>query len=110
MGCFSDIHTHTHTLSLSLSHTHTPSISRTQGAWESVVSLETLDVDERREIVRGILARYNKQLDAQQMHHLLNNSGSISPLWLAIACEELRVYGTCGWGVGGWVYVAVAFS
>jgi hypothetical protein len=39
------------------------------------------------------LSRYNKRLDDEQMKLLLSKKGSANPLWLSLACEELRVYG-----------------
>ncbi|XP_038079413.1 telomerase protein component 1-like isoform X2 [Patiria miniata] len=57
------------------------------------VAVTPLDIDSRKEIVREILGRYNKRLDAEQMASLLGKDSSQNPLWLAIACEELRVYG-----------------
>ena len=43
--------------------------------------------------MENILAIYNKRLDDEQMTVLLNKVGSSNPLWLTLACEELRVYG-----------------
>ena len=44
-------------------------------------------------IVDDMLGRYNKQLDVDQMESLLSKASSDNPLWLSIACEELRVFG-----------------
>ena len=44
-------------------------------------------------IVENILRQYNKRLDENQMSMLLEKSGSSNPLWLTMACEELRVFG-----------------
>lgn len=46
-----------------------------------------------QEIVNTLLGRYNKKLDENQMASLLSKEWSVNPLWLAIACEELRVFG-----------------
>ena len=46
-----------------------------------------------QEIVVEMLGRYNKRLDDQQMMSLLSKPASENPLWLSIACEELRVFG-----------------
>ena len=46
-----------------------------------------------QQIVNELLGRYNKQLDAEQMSSLLAKQSSENPLWLSIACEELRVFG-----------------
>ena len=40
-----------------------------------------------------LLGTYNKRLDATQMKSLLAKESSQNPLWLAVACEELRVFG-----------------
>ena len=47
----------------------------------------------KQEIVTEMLGKYNKRLDEKQMSSLLAKESSQNPLWLAIACEELRVYG-----------------
>ena len=46
-----------------------------------------------KEIVNELLGKYNKKLDKDQMNALLSKESSENPLWLAIACEELRVFG-----------------
>ncbi|XP_019645560.1 PREDICTED: TPR repeat-containing protein DDB_G0287407-like isoform X1 [Branchiostoma belcheri] len=56
-------------------------------------TLEPLDEQARQEIVRTMLSKYNKRLDHSQMNSLLSKDSSANPLWLSIACEELRVYG-----------------
>lgn len=40
-----------------------------------------------------MLGKYNKKLDQHQMVSLLSKKSSENPLWLSIACEELRVFG-----------------
>eukprot|EP00794_Sanderia_malayensis_P017020 gene17020-18734_t len=52
-----------------------------------------LDRSSREEIVKNILSQYNKRLDGDQMDTLLEKQGSSNPLWLTLACEELRVFG-----------------
>ncbi|XP_022087926.1 telomerase protein component 1-like [Acanthaster planci] len=52
-----------------------------------------LDMEARKEIVTELLGTYNKRLDAAQMESLLAKESSQNPLWLAVACEELRVFG-----------------
>jgi len=46
-----------------------------------------------KQIVTELLGKYNKTLDDDQMTSLLSKSSSENPLWLSIACEELRVFG-----------------
>ena len=36
---------------------------------------------------------YNKRLDDEQLEKLISKGGSSNPLWLTLACEELRVFG-----------------
>ncbi|EDV25203.1 uncharacterized protein TRIADDRAFT_25733 [Trichoplax adhaerens] len=52
-----------------------------------------LDLSSRREIVDQVLTKFNKRLDPTQMDLLLSKEASANPLWLSIACEELRVFG-----------------
>ena len=40
-----------------------------------------------------MLGKFNKKLDLDQMFDLLTKESSQNPLWLSIACEELRVFG-----------------
>ncbi len=44
-------------------------------------------------MVTEYLGKFNKRLDMDQMIDLLSKQSSENPLWLAIACEELRVSG-----------------
>ena len=46
-----------------------------------------------QDIVTEYLGKFNKKLDEDQMICLLEKSSSANPLWLSVACEELRVYG-----------------
>ncbi|XP_071485074.1 telomerase protein component 1-like [Diadema antillarum] len=52
-----------------------------------------LDMKARQQIVTEMLGKYNKKLDEDQMVSLLAKESSQNPLWLSIACEELRVFG-----------------
>lgn len=40
-----------------------------------------------------MLGKYNKALDEEQMHSLISKLSADNPLWLSIACEELRIFG-----------------
>ncbi|XP_072024365.1 LOW QUALITY PROTEIN: TPR repeat-containing protein DDB_G0287407-like [Amphiura filiformis] len=53
-----------------------------------------LDMASREAIVKETLGKYNKRLDKEQMASLLGKDSSQNPLWLSIACEELRVFGS----------------
>ena len=44
-----------------------------------------------QQIVEEMLAQYNKILSRDQMNLLLSKRASENPLWLSIACEELRL-------------------
>ncbi|CAH1785089.1 unnamed protein product [Owenia fusiformis] len=55
--------------------------------------LEPLNMESRTKIVKEMLGKYNKALDTGQMDSLLSKTSSDNPLWLSLACEELRVFG-----------------
>lgn len=55
-----------------------------------------LDANKRLEIVNGYLGLFSKTLTAEQVVPLLTKEASRNPLWLRIACEELRLYGDFG--------------
>lgn len=61
---------------------------------ELVVS--ALSLEEREEIVRAHLSTYRKKLTPNQMENLMNKRDSSKPLYLLIACEELRFCGLYG--------------
>ena len=46
-----------------------------------------------QDIIGEYLGKFNKKLDMDQMISLLSKQSSENPLWLSVACEELRVYG-----------------
>ncbi|HYG59050.1 MAG TPA: AAA family ATPase, partial [Symbiobacteriaceae bacterium] len=82
-------------------------ISSTQGPWLEALSgrtdvvqtlrLDDLQEDERKALVRKRLALSGKHLDESegndQMALLLQKQAAGMPLYLMIACEELRVFG-----------------
>eukprot|EP00042_Codosiga_hollandica_P046616 m.492081 g.492081 ORF g.492081 m.492081 type:complete len:1245 (+) comp57275_c0_seq1:82-3816(+) len=57
------------------------------------LSLEAIPKTDASEIVSRTLLTFNKRLDDTQMKTLLGNGGAGLPLWLKVACEELRVFG-----------------
>jgi GTPase involved in cell partitioning and DNA repair len=57
------------------------------------VKVDQLTSSDRREIVTQSLANYNKKLEEQQTQILLNKKDAVNPLYLVIACEELRIFG-----------------
>ena len=48
---------------------------------------------ETSEYIQSIFARYNKRLDEAQMEALASRNEACNPLWLSLACEELRIFG-----------------
>ncbi|XP_075931316.1 telomerase protein component 1-like isoform X2 [Petromyzon marinus] len=59
-----------------------------------LVELGPLAEDAARDVATAFLQRFNKRLDLAQMSSLTANPGARLPLWLALACEELRVFGS----------------
>lgn len=63
----------------------------------SEIPLPALEVKERQELVRTTLWKYHKKLDEKpmntQMRVLLRKADAGNPLYLTVACEELRVFG-----------------
>ncbi|KAM5191660.1 telomerase protein component 1-like [Mantella aurantiaca] len=55
--------------------------------------LDLLPTDTAQSLVIMYLSRYSKTLSSEQLHQLLGKSSSANPLWLSLACEELRVFG-----------------
>ncbi|XP_040208072.1 telomerase protein component 1-like [Rana temporaria] len=55
--------------------------------------LELLPMDAAQDLAIMYLSRYSKTLSSEQLHQLLQKSSSANPLWLSLACEELRVFG-----------------
>ena len=61
------------------------------------VVIGSLEKEEQKEIVRQTLDDYHKKLDERpennQMRLLLGKTKSDNPLYLIVACEEMRVFG-----------------
>lgn len=61
------------------------------------MTLTGLDVKERTELIRATLWKYHKKLDERpmnnQMRELLKKTDCGNPLYISVACEELRVFG-----------------
>jgi len=49
---------------------------------------------DREEIVRRVLGEYRKKLDREQMEALLAHEATANPLYLRVALEELRLFGS----------------
>eukprot|EP01126_Amoeba_proteus_P031980 TRINITY_DN3126_c0_g1_i6.p1 TRINITY_DN3126_c0_g1~~TRINITY_DN3126_c0_g1_i6.p1 ORF type:complete len:1516 (+),score=323.93 TRINITY_DN3126_c0_g1_i6:167-4549(+) len=61
------------------------------------IPIPPLEMNERADLVRTILLKYHKKLDEKamnnQMRILQKKPHAGNPLYLAVACEELRVFG-----------------
>ncbi|CAC5362199.1 unnamed protein product [Mytilus coruscus] len=57
------------------------------------LSVDPLVKSIRKNIVCKILAEYNKRLDDEQLEILTDKPDAGRPLWLTVACEDLRVFG-----------------
>ncbi|KAK6179484.1 hypothetical protein SNE40_011834 [Patella caerulea] len=55
------------------------------------LNVKPLDHLSRKEIIKDILKRYNKSLTERQLNRLLRKESSENPLWLTVACEEIRL-------------------
>lgn len=75
-------------------------LRRRQVAFPHIITemkIPPLNVDERKHLIKSILMRYHKKLDDRpmnnQMRVLIKKSECSSPLYITVACEELRVFG-----------------
>ncbi|XP_071981474.1 telomerase protein component 1-like isoform X2 [Engystomops pustulosus] len=59
----------------------------------NILDLDLLSLDAAQSLAVQYLSRYCKILSSEQLHELLQKSSSTNPLWISLACEELRVYG-----------------
>jgi len=71
-------------------------VHRFQGAYVEL-PMSLMDLGDRAQLVRQTLWQYHKKLDERpmnnQMKELLKKADAGNPLYLMIACEELRVFG-----------------
>lgn len=58
-----------------------------------VITVKELSKNESRSIVESRLRKHSKKLSSSQMELLLKKKDSNRPLYLTVACEELRVFG-----------------
>lgn len=58
-----------------------------------IVHLRGFEGKEVEHYITARLAQYNKKLDGDQMKELVSANEACNPLWLALACEELRMFG-----------------
>ena len=68
-----------------------------RGPPPTVMTIGALDIFDKAEMVRRRLGKHKKRLDESafnnQMKLLLSKKDAVSPLYLHLACEELRVFG-----------------
>ncbi len=61
------------------------------------IVLDPLTIEDRREVIQQVLSDYRKRLDERPGHNqialLLHKKEAGNPLYLKVACEELRVFG-----------------
>jgi len=67
-------------------------VLRRRGAKE--IPLQQLTIDEQRQIVQAQLNEWGRKLDEQQISALLAHPGVENPLYLRVALEELRLFGS----------------
>lgn len=60
--------------------------------WNNAPVKPVLPEESKKIIERG-LAAFGKALDTAQMAGLISKEGAKDPVWLSLACEELRVFG-----------------
>ena len=59
-----------------------------------MLSVGGLTEEDRKDIVVQILKSSQKKLDSHQLDALMKKHGGSNPLYLVVACEELRVFGS----------------
>lgn len=59
----------------------------------NLLDIDLLAINKRKNVVAKFLKKYGKVLTEQQMNTLVAKRDSGLPLWLELACEQLRVYG-----------------
>ncbi|XP_025109541.1 telomerase protein component 1-like [Pomacea canaliculata] len=67
---------------------HRALVARETKPIELIIS--PLDLDSRKKIVQDMLDKYGKRFSEEQMAKLLAKESSDNPLWLCVACEEIR--------------------
>jgi len=58
------------------------------------IALPPLNKDEQKQIVQTLLCNWHRKLDNNQIEELLRHSGVNNPLYLRVALEELRLFGS----------------
>ncbi|XP_063769466.1 telomerase protein component 1-like [Pseudophryne corroboree] len=71
----------------------TPTSALQNGPSPYCLDLDHLSLETAQSLAILYLSRYSKTLSSEQLHQLLQKSSSSNPLWLSLACEELRVFG-----------------
>jgi hypothetical protein len=70
-----------------------PSLELLRSAGVHEIPIDELTEYDRKDIITESLAEYRKSLNVGQQQMLLGKAGSSSPLYLTLACEELRIFG-----------------
>jgi nephrocystin-3 len=58
------------------------------------ITLPSLGKDEQRQVIKTVLEEWHRKLDKEQIEVLLSHSGVNNPLYLRVALEELRLFGS----------------
>ncbi|XP_033737542.1 LOW QUALITY PROTEIN: nephrocystin-3-like [Pecten maximus] len=56
-----------------------------------LLEISPLDMESRQKIVTELLKKYNRCLSTSQLGRLMAKQTSENPLWLTVACEEIRL-------------------
>ncbi|XP_074657170.1 telomerase protein component 1-like [Tubulanus polymorphus] len=72
---------------------HLPTLSRLGDRLTKQLKIDHLGKDASRMFVENFFHNYSKKLDGEQLTLLMEKAEWVSPLWLQIACEELRTLG-----------------
>jgi hypothetical protein len=59
----------------------------------NTLQLSLLDTMTSKQIIQSTLSSYGKKLDTRQLDALLSKTDIKIPLYIVVACEELRVFG-----------------
>ena len=78
---------------ISTNNAHHITMDRVKLRYPLYMEMGTIDIRTRQSIAWHYLGAYNKKLDLEQTRLLVEHEGASFPIWLRIACEELRVFG-----------------
>ncbi|KAK2154284.1 hypothetical protein LSH36_272g06050 [Paralvinella palmiformis] len=78
---------------LTTNSSHLPSMARLTSRQVLTIAVQPLSEDLQKDIVENFFRTSNKKLDKEQLTALMHKKCASHPLWLILACEELRVFG-----------------